>query len=138
LSSHALDQRRTAGTLLDAAVITNITQDHFHYPQNFTPYRPSKRQIFHSRKPAGLAIVNLDDAGSRSCLEDAPKRVMTYGLEEPADVSAQILAASLHGSKIRLNLGTESVDVETPLAGRHNVSNCLAAAAVAHHFGVGL
>jgi len=138
LSSHALDQRRTAGTLLDAAVITNITQDHFDYHQNFTAYRRSKLRIFDYLKPAGLAIVNLDDAGSRSCLEDAPKRVMTYGLDEPADVSALILAASLQGSKIRLNIGTESVDVETPLVGRHNVSNCLAAAAVAHHFGVGL
>lgn len=138
LSSHALDQRRTAGTLLDAAVITNITQDHFDYHQNFTAYRRSKLRIFDYLKPAGLAIVNLDDAGSRSCLEDAPKRVMTYGLDDTADVSGNILAASLLGSKIRLNIGTESVDVETPLVGRHNVSNCLAAAAVATYFGVGV
>src|SRR5947207_2321734 len=46
LSSHALDQRRTAGTLLDAAVITNITQDHFDYHQNFAAYRRSKLRIF--------------------------------------------------------------------------------------------
>jgi UDP-N-acetylmuramoyl-L-alanyl-D-glutamate--2,6-diaminopimelate ligase len=138
LSSHALDQRRTAGTLLDAAVMTNITQDHFDYHQNLAAYRRSKLRIFDYLKPAGLAIINVDDEGSRSCLEDAPKRVMTYGLNEPADVSASILSASLYGSKIRLTIGTESVDVETPLVGRHNVSNCLAAAAAAHHFGVGL
>src|SRR5262249_47470987 len=138
VSSHALDQHRTAGTLLDSAVITNITQDHFDYHQNFAAYRGSKLRIFDYLKPAGLAIVNVDDAGSRSCLDDAPKRVMTYGLDEAADVAATVLSASLYGSKIRLTIRTESVDVETPLVGRHNVSNCLAAAAVAHHFGVGL
>lgn len=138
LSSHALDQRRAAGTLLDAAVITNITQDHFDYHHNFTAYRRSKLRIFDYLKAAGLAIVNVDDAGSRSCLEDAPKRVTTYGLDHPADVSAQILASSLYGSRFRLLAHAESVIVETGLAGRHNVSNCLAAATVAMHFGIDL
>jgi UDP-N-acetylmuramoyl-L-alanyl-D-glutamate--2,6-diaminopimelate ligase len=138
LSSHALDQRRNAGTLLDAAVITNITQDHFDYHHNFTAYRRSKLRIFDYLKPAGLAIVNLDDAGSRSCLEDAPKRVTTYGLDQPADVSGEVVSSSLEGSKFRLTMGTDSVLVETALIGRHNVSNCLAAAAVAAHFGIGV
>src|SRR5205814_1034307 len=122
--SHALDQHRTAGTLLDAAVITNITQDHFDYHQNVVAYRRSKLRIFDYLKPAGLAVVNVDDAGSRSCLDDAPKRVVTYGLIEPADVTAEILAASLYGSQFRLLIGTESAIAETSLVGRHNVANC--------------
>ncbi|MGE5191860.1 MAG: Mur ligase family protein, partial [Deltaproteobacteria bacterium] len=52
--------------------------------------------------------------------------------------TAEIVAASLNGSKFRLTIGTESILVETPLVGRHNVSNCLAAAAAASHFGIGL
>src|SRR5579872_1040993 len=138
ISSHALDQRRTAGTLLDAAVVTNITQDHFDYHRNFTAYRRSKLRIFDYLKPAGLAIVNVDDAGSRSCLDDAPKRLMTYGLDQPADVWGEITSQSLYGTKFRLSIGTESAAVETALVGRHNVSNCLAAAAACAHFGVGL
>jgi UDP-N-acetylmuramoyl-L-alanyl-D-glutamate--2,6-diaminopimelate ligase len=138
LSSHALDQHRTAGTLLDSAVITNITQDHFDYHQNFTAYRRSKMRIFDYLKPAGLAIVNVDDPGSRSTLEDAPKRVMTYGIEQPADVTAQIRSATLEGSQFLLTMGTECVEVATSLVGRHNVSNCLAAAAACAHFGIDL
>ncbi|MBI3860482.1 MAG: UDP-N-acetylmuramoyl-L-alanyl-D-glutamate--2,6-diaminopimelate ligase [Planctomycetia bacterium] len=138
LSSHALDQHRTAGTLLDAAVITNITQDHFDYHRNFTAYRRSKLRILDYLKPAGLAVVNIDDAGSRSCLEDAPKRAATYGLDQPADVTATILSATLAGSQFTLTMGTGSIAVETALVGRHNVSNCLAAAAVAAHFGIEL
>lgn len=136
LSSHALDQRRTAGTLLDAAVITNITQDHFDYHRDFEAYRRAKLRIFDSLKPAGLAVVNLDDSGSKSCLAEAPKRVVTYAIDEPAEVSAVILDAGLTGTEFRLHLGAETCVVRTRLIGKHNVSNCLAAAAVASHFGL--
>ncbi len=136
LSSHALEQRRTAGTLLDAAVIGNITQDHFDYHGSYDAYRRSKLRIFDYLKPAGLAVLNLDDAGSRSCLDEAPKRVVTYGFDSAADVSAVVLEESLAGSRFRLTLGVENVIVETQLVGRHNISNCLAAAAVTAHFGV--
>jgi UDP-N-acetylmuramoyl-L-alanyl-D-glutamate--2,6-diaminopimelate ligase len=138
LSSHALEQRRVAGTLLDAAVISNITRDHFDYHGNFEAYRDSKLRIFNHLKPAGLAIVNMDDPGSRSCLDEAPRRVLTYGVAEPADVTALVLDESLYGTRFRLSIGVESILVETRLPGRHNVSNCLAAAAVAHHLGIGL
>ena len=135
LSSHALDQRRTAGTQLDAAIITNITQDHFDYHLNFTAYRRSKLRIFDLLKPAGLAIVNIDDRGSRSCLEESPKRTMTYGFDPAADVRAEAVEATLCGTNFRLCCGAEEYPVQTRLIGRHNVSNCLAAAAVGMHFG---
>lgn len=135
LSSHALDQRRTAGTLLDVAVIGNITQDHFDYHQTFAAYRQSKLRILDTLKPAGLAVINVDDAGSRSCLEEAPKRVLTCGLDRPADVTAEILETTLRGTRFRLMLDARQVIVQTRLIGRHNVSNCLAAATAAAHFG---
>ena len=138
VSSHALDQRRLAGTLLDAAVITNITQDHFDYHQTYEAYRRTKLRMFDYLKPAAPAIINLDDEGSRSCLADAPKRVMTYGLDHPADVNATILEETLHGSRFRVTLGNETQVMQTRLVGRHNVSNCLAAIAVASHFNISL
>lgn len=138
LSSHALDQRRSAGTLLDVAIISNITQDHFDYHQTYDNYRRSKLRIFDYLKPAGLAIVNLDDAGSRSCFDEAPKRIMTYGLDQPADVTAYILKETPQGTDFRLMMGVDSAVVHTSLVGRHNVSNCLAAATAASHLGASL
>lgn len=135
LSSHALDQRRTAGTLLDVAIVSNITQDHFDYHQNFAHYRASKLRIFEYLKPAGLAVINIDDPGSGSCLELAPKRVATYGLNSDADVTATVLEESLLGSRFRLICGSQEQEIETRLVGRHNISNCLAAAVAAIHFG---
>lgn len=137
VSSHALDQKRLAGTLLDAAVITNITQDHFDYHKTFSAYRQAKLRIFDYLKPAGVSIVNIDDEGSRSCLSDAPRRLLTYSLREPADVTARIIESSAWGTRFELVLAGERLTVSTPLIGQHNVSNCLAAAAVAHTLGVG-
>lgn len=138
LSSHALDQRRCAGTLLDCAILSNITQDHFDYHGSFENYRLAKLRILNLLKPAGLAIINMDDVGSRSCLDEAPRRVVTYGLEQPADLTATILDESLFGSRFRVVSGANSVVVQTRLPGRHNVSNALAAMAAGLHFGFDL
>lgn len=138
VSSHALDQSRIAALQLDAAVVTNITQDHFDYHGDFNSYRATKRRILERLKAGAPAIINVDDAGSRSLLEDSVGRVVTYGLVEQADVSGTILEETLAGSRFRLTIGAETAEVTTSLIGRHNVSNCLAAAAVAQHCGATL
>ncbi|MFN0053131.1 MAG: UDP-N-acetylmuramoyl-L-alanyl-D-glutamate--2,6-diaminopimelate ligase [Planctomycetales bacterium] len=138
LSSHALDQRRSAGVALDAAIITNITQDHFDYHHDFEAYRLSKLRILDHLKENGTAIINVDDPGSLSCLPHAPGKVLTFGLGQPADFTAHLLESNLRGTLFRLMHGEESVLVRTPLIGRYNVSNCLAAAAAAWHLGIGL
>src|SRR5690606_31973847 len=101
-------------------------------------YRRSKLRIFTQLKPAGMAVINLDDAGSRSCLGDAPKRVCTFGLDESADVAGTILEESLDGTRFRLQIGLKEAECRTHLVGRHNVLNCLAAAAVANHLDISL
>src|SRR5690606_5799257 len=57
-------------------------------------------------------------------------------IEHPADTTATIQEDTLAGSTFRMRIGRESVEVHTRLIGRHNVSNCLAAAAAAQHFGL--
>jgi len=136
ISSHALDQRRTAGIDLDVAILANITQDHFDYHQTYEAYRTSKLRIFEHLKPGGLAVLNADDPGSASCIETVRRHRVTYGIEQPADITATIQEETLAGSTFRMRIGRESVEVHTRLIGRHNVSNCLAAAAAAQHFGL--
>ncbi|HVW03182.1 MAG TPA: UDP-N-acetylmuramoyl-L-alanyl-D-glutamate--2,6-diaminopimelate ligase [Planctomycetaceae bacterium] len=138
LSSHALAQHRTAGTELDVAIISNITQDHFDYHLDFEHYRASKLRILEHLKPTGVAVINIDDAGSRSCLPHSPGAVLTYGFQQGADITADVLEESLGGSIFRLLTPNGSIDVRTSLIGRHNISNCLAAAAAGLHFGLSL
>ncbi|MGH7129446.1 MAG: Mur ligase family protein, partial [Planctomycetaceae bacterium] len=140
LSSHALDQDRAAGTALDVAIVTNVTQDHFDYHPGHAAYLASKARILDHLKRGGLAVINVDDPGSRSLLERiGPNvRTCTYGLSGECDVTATILHESLTGSVFRLRVGGASAEVRTSLIGRHNVSNCLAAAAAATEFGLSI
>lgn len=140
LSSHALDQRRAAGIELEAAIVTNITQDHFDYHHNFDSYREAKSRIMELVRPGGLIALNQDDPGSwalRSRVHDSVSFV-SFGLTAAADVSAQIREESLGGTRFRLTVHGRSAECATTMIGRHNVTNCLGAAAAAAHLGIPL
>ena len=140
LSSHALDQGRACGTLLDVGIVTNVTQDHFDYHKNYETYLAAKARIAEHLKPEGILVLNADDRGSSAIAQQiAPtSRIVTFGLEQDADLTATIVEESTAGTRFVLGCGAESEEVFTPLIGRHNVANCLAAAAATHHFGVPL
>ncbi len=138
LSSHALDQGRAAGTQLDVAVVTNITHDHFDYHRDATAYTEAKARIFDQCKPGATIVLNANDpvtATLKSRL--AGRKVVTYGLSN-AQVTADILDRSLHGTRFRVRIGTDSQLFWTSLIGAHNVSNCLAAIVATSTFGISL
>jgi len=138
MSSHALHQGRAAGIELEAAVITNITQDHFDYHGGYDPYRAAKSRILDIVRPGGLIALNADDPGSWSLRDRVHDSVsfVSFGLQPTADVAAQIREESLGRSRFRLSIHGRSLDCATTLIGRHNISNCLAAASIAFHLGV--
>jgi UDP-N-acetylmuramoyl-L-alanyl-D-glutamate--2,6-diaminopimelate ligase len=140
VSSHALEQERTAGTEFDVAVVTNITHDHFDYHHDADSYRAAKARLLTHLKAQALVVLNADDPHSSALVGRVAgdARVVTYGLERPARVWATILEESLRGSRFLLRRATDSIEVTTTLVGRHNVSNCLAAAAATERFGLSL
>ncbi|MEZ6049787.1 MAG: UDP-N-acetylmuramoyl-L-alanyl-D-glutamate--2,6-diaminopimelate ligase [Planctomycetaceae bacterium] len=140
LSSHALDQSRASGTLLDVAIVTNITQEHFDYHGDSVSYRASKARIFEQLKRRGLVVLNADDPATASLAAETPNgsQVRTFGIDQRADLTAENIRLTAYGTSFRLQTFTDSVDVTTRLIGRHNVSNCLAAAAAALHVGIPL
>jgi UDP-N-acetylmuramoyl-L-alanyl-D-glutamate--2,6-diaminopimelate ligase len=136
VSSHALDQDRTAGVAFDAVIVTNITHDHFDYHKNVAGYRASKARLLEHLKPHGLVVLNSDDPESSalSARIRPDARLTTYGLSRPARIRGAVLDESLAGTRFVLQRAAESIEISTRLIGRHNVSNCLAAAAVAERF----
>ena len=140
LSSHALAQGRCAGTQLDVAIVTNITQDHFDYHGDADSYLESKSRILSLAKRGGLIVLNADDPGSLSLAEriPGPAQLCTIAIDAPAHLTAHHLSMSRDGCRFIMRHGAEEVPVHTPLTGRHNVSNCLAAAAAGLHFGLSL
>lgn len=132
VSSHALDQSRLAGTELNVGVITNVTQDHFDYHQNYESYAACKAKMIQQVRHDGTVILNLDDAACRSFSTAVEKTqtLLTYGLFVSADVTADHIQESARGTRFELVFGGAQETVESSLIGLHNVSNCLAAAAV--------
>jgi UDP-N-acetylmuramoyl-L-alanyl-D-glutamate--2,6-diaminopimelate ligase len=140
LSSHALDQSRADGLTLHSVVVTNVTQDHFDYHGDFQTYLAAKANILALCRSGGQVVLNADDHGSKKLFDQVPadSNLCTFGIDNEADVSAQILDETHSGCRFELCIDGNRQEVLTPLIGRHNVSNCLAAAAATYHAGVPL
>jgi len=133
VSSHALEQNRVEAVDFDLGVFTNLTQDHLDYHGDMETYFASKQKLFQMLGDPLAAVVNLDDDyGSRLMI---PGR-LSFGFAQDAVVRA--VQCELHGDHTRLVAKTHEGEVELLLSciGRHNVSNALAAFAVARSMGV--
>jgi len=132
VSSHALALERVADVEFRTGVLTNVTRDHLDFHGTFEAYAAAKRSLF-DRVPS--AVLCIDDPFGRRWADElraSGREVLTYGFAEDARVRALDLAASARGSWFRV----DSRPFTLPLPGRFNVSNALAALAVARSFGV--
>jgi UDP-N-acetylmuramoyl-tripeptide--D-alanyl-D-alanine ligase len=96
----------------------------------------AKGELFQNLEPSGTAVINADDAYADLWRALAgERRVMTFGLEEEAHVTAQWRAERGH-SHLELATPAGPIDTVLRLPGRHNVLNALAAACAALALGV--
>jgi UDP-N-acetylmuramoyl-L-alanyl-D-glutamate--2,6-diaminopimelate ligase len=136
-SSHALEQRRLDGVRFDIAVFTNLTQDHLDYHGDLGEYLAAKARLVELVVPDGTVVVNRDEPAWRS-LDVAGRTLRSFGIDAPADVSASDLELDASGARFTLRVDGVARRVESPLVGRYNVENALAATAVALAAGIGL
>lgn len=136
VSSHSLEQHRTAGLRFDAAVFSNLTQDHLDYHGSFDAYLAAKRKLFESLESGATAIVNADDAACDAMIEGCRARIVRYGFVDGADLRGHVVRSDLNGSQFTVTIDGQSVEFESPLVGRHNVSNAIAAIGVSVSLGV--
>lgn len=159
-SSHGLDQQRLQGMPVSVAIYTNLSRDHLDYHADMAEYAAAKAKLFDKAHFPELthAIINIDDEHAQIMLDTAQASqltVWTYSLD-PAK-SATFVAAeikpSLQGVEIALrtdfgnsdfdnadfeNKETNSINIVSPLLGRFNVANLLAAIAAAIALGISL
>jgi UDP-N-acetylmuramoyl-L-alanyl-D-glutamate--2,6-diaminopimelate ligase len=140
VSSHALDQSRTAGVVWRAAVFTQLAREHLDYHASVEHYRDSKAKLFEALDHDAVAVVNAEDVHSHDLVARTRARVVTYGLVPGAHVTAAVEGLDVHGARFRLvadaSLGGVSFDAQSALVGRHNLMNVLAASAAALAIGV--
>jgi UDP-N-acetylmuramoyl-L-alanyl-D-glutamate--2,6-diaminopimelate ligase len=134
VSSHALVMHRVDGTRFAAACFTNLSHDHLDFHDSLEEYFEAKALLFDPVRTAAAA-ANLDDPHGVEIArraEAAGLSVLGFGLESPAAVvRAGALDAGPAGNRFELVTPYGSAAVRSPLVGRFNASNALAAAATA-------
>jgi UDP-N-acetylmuramoyl-L-alanyl-D-glutamate--2,6-diaminopimelate ligase len=137
-SSQGLAERRFAGIEFDAAVLTNLRQEHVESHGSAENYRAAKRRLFSQLKSSGFGVVNGDDAGSQEILQSLSAPCLTFGLYGEAEITASVVERHTSEQTFLLHAGNETIPVRTRIIGDPHVMNCLAAAAVGLTLGIDL
>jgi UDP-N-acetylmuramoyl-L-alanyl-D-glutamate--2,6-diaminopimelate ligase len=132
VSSHALALGRVEQILYDVAVFTNLSRDHLDFHGDLESYFAAKRKLFDQLAAGGKAVVHAADPWGRRLLADFGERgVPALGFGEGGAVAARRLELSLAGLEMEIATPRGSLEVTSPLLGRYNAANVLAAVAAA-------
>lgn len=144
VSSHALELGRVNGCDFDIAVYTNLSQDHLDFHETMDDYLAAKLRLFshlgnrYQLEQPKFAIINLDDQYANDFIKATSQRIITYGIDQEADFTARNIQLTANGTQFTLDTGEQQIDITTPLIGKFNIYNMLAAIATAYISGVSL
>jgi UDP-N-acetylmuramoyl-L-alanyl-D-glutamate--2,6-diaminopimelate ligase len=134
-TSHGLAQHRVSACDFDIAVVTNITHEHIDYHGSVDAYRHAKASLFDGLSesypkrdtPSRLGVLNRDDSSFPLLTDTTKVNQVSYGVEYAADVLAKDIESTSTGLRFRILSSDSDVLVDSPLIGRYNVHNILAA-----------
>lgn len=133
-SSHALHQARNYGIHYDAAMFTNLTQDHLDYHETMENYAAAKRILFEN---CDNAVINYDDAAGMGMVEGLDCDVVTYSTKsDNATYSAKNIVIKANGTAFDLAGYDLIMRVKMKVGGKFSVNNAMCAAACALKLGV--
>jgi len=135
-SSHSLAMDRLWGCHFTAAVFTNLTREHMDYHKTFEDYFAAKKKLFEGNGAGApdVAVINTDDEYGKR-LTGVAKKTVTYGLENGADITTKKFQLTFSGLTFVAQTPNGKVQVASPLVGRINVYNILAAIGAAQALG---
>ncbi len=143
VSSHGIHQKRVSAIGFNACVFTNLTQDHLDYHGSLEEYFRTKASWFtdlalnpHGKKPT--AIINTDDVRGLELanLLDEKMPVLRFGFGVHTEFRANNLQQNPRGMSFELTAKGKNFLVRSPLIGRFNAYNLLAAIAAASVCGI--
>jgi UDP-N-acetylmuramoyl-L-alanyl-D-glutamate--2,6-diaminopimelate ligase len=138
VSSHGLALVRVYGIRFHTAVFTNLTRDHLDFHNTMDAYFAAKRLLFEGAgaPPPAFAVLNHDDPYSREIHPVHGTEILRYGLHQGSGLRAMNIQSGFDGLHFDIHCGREQHSVASPLPGRMNVYNILAAWAAASTYGV--
>jgi UDP-N-acetylmuramoyl-L-alanyl-D-glutamate--2,6-diaminopimelate ligase len=133
MSSHALEQERVWGLPVDVAMFTNLTQDHLDYHGTMERYLAAKVRLFEGvgAAPPRVAVINADDSyGAQLIAAAARSQLMRYGVER-GEYRAEEVTLGAGETRFLFRTPNGDAPIRSPLTGRVNVYNLLAASCAA-------
>lgn len=123
----------------DVSLVNNVAAAHLERMGSLMGVAQTKGAIYSALAVDGVAVINADDAFAEYFAGlAAGRRILRFGLDSTADVTARNIVAEVDGSRFLLVTPQGEAAVELPLPGRHNLLNALAAASLALASGVAL
>ncbi|MFZ5639897.1 MAG: UDP-N-acetylmuramoyl-L-alanyl-D-glutamate--2,6-diaminopimelate ligase [Bacillota bacterium] len=144
VSSHALELGRVAGVEYDLGIFTNITQDHLDFHENMENYLAAKTKLFSGlgknagKKHSKYGIINVDDPQADKIIAQTTAKVLTYGINNKADLRAQNINLRAEGVSFDVVTPGGELHLALQITGLFNVANALAAVAAAVALGLPL
>ncbi|MEN8726115.1 MAG: UDP-N-acetylmuramoyl-L-alanyl-D-glutamate--2,6-diaminopimelate ligase [Lentimonas sp.] len=134
ISSHGIDQKRVYGLDIDVAVFLNLTRDHIDYHKTMESYYSVKKRLFTGEigaKPKA-GVINIDCPYGQRLHGELPGclPVVTFGMSPKAVIRASNVKLYADRTEFDLSWPEGEASVVSPLLGRYNVSNLLAAFAI--------
>jgi len=138
VSSHALALSRVYGVHFHTAIFTNFTRDHLDFHGTMEQYFAAKRLLFEGAgaPPPRVAVLNSDDESIRGITLAKATEVYWYGLGGEAGLRARNVVSSFGGLRFEVQFGKLRFAVESPLIGKINVYNILAACGAGLSYGI--
>ena len=135
VSAHAVYLKKVYGINFEIGVFTNLTQDHLDFFGDMEEYKRAKLSFF-TNNACRYVVTNSDDVAGREIAKIVKGDVLTYGIDNPADVFAIDINENSDCTDFVLNLFDCIYDVRLNLIGRYNVYNALAAATACALYGI--
>jgi UDP-N-acetylmuramoyl-L-alanyl-D-glutamate--2,6-diaminopimelate ligase len=138
VSSHALALGRVYALHFHTAVFTNLTRDHLDFHGTMEAYFAAKQLLFAGAgaPPPRFAVLNRDDEYSRRMSLHPKTELLWYGLGADAGLRAQHVSSGFQGLRFDVQFGKQRFTVESPLIGKINVYNILAACGAGLTYGI--
>lgn len=121
----------------DVAVLTNVGPAHLEKFGSLEGVAQAKGELFEGLGSSDVAVLNLDDRHVRKLGETLSSKIVTVSMGEDGDVTAKV-AQDLgpKGYRLHVRYGAESIELQSPFVGTHNISNLLCALGSAYALGV--
>jgi UDP-N-acetylmuramoyl-L-alanyl-D-glutamate--2,6-diaminopimelate ligase len=138
VSSHALALGRVYGLNFHTTVFTNLTRDHLDFHGDMETYFAAKQLLFDGAggTPPRVAALNRDDKWAHRIKVHPHTHLLWYGFGPEADLRPRHIASGFGGLRFDVQYGKQRFPVESPLIGKINVYNILAACAAGLSYGL--